>query len=91
LPLFLRHDPWAKHGDNQFKPVTTAIGWNIVAARPKADLDPSTAGTTTRHSFRHYFVTIVFRASRNLSPAQALALLGNIITTSDHAAHANPN
>ncbi len=82
LPLFLRHDPGAKKGDNQFKPVTTEAGRNIVEGRVIKALGISAAGTITPHSFRHYFVTIVLRASGNLKVAQALARHSNISTTS---------
>jgi integrase/recombinase XerC len=85
LPLFLRHDPGAKKGDNQFKAMTTETGRNIVAARVKEALGDTAAGTITPHSFRHYFVTIVLRASGNLKVAQALARHSNISTTSLYA------
>jgi len=85
LPLFLRHDPGARQGDAQFKPVTTETGRNIVEGRVKQSLGPSAAGTITPHSFRHYFVTIVLRASGNLKVAQALARHSNISTTSLYA------
>ncbi|MEJ2597021.1 MAG: tyrosine-type recombinase/integrase [Anaerolineales bacterium] len=85
LPLFLRHDPGAKKGDNQFKAMTTETGRNIVEGRVKESLGASAAGTITPHSFRHYFVTIVLRASGNLKVAQALARHSNISTTSLYA------
>jgi integrase/recombinase XerC len=85
LPLFLRHDPGANKGEAQFKPVTTETGRNIVEGRVVQALGPSAAGTITPHSFRHYFVTIVLRASGNLKVAQALARHSNITTTSLYA------
>jgi site-specific recombinase XerD len=85
LPLFLRHDPGAKKGDNQFKAMTTETGRNIVEMRVKEALGAVAAGTITPHSFRHYFVTIVLRASGNLKIAQALARHSNISTTSLYA------
>jgi len=91
LPLFLRHDPGAKKGgatasgDNQFKPITTETGRDIVRLRVVEALGPAAAGTITPHSFRHYFVTIVLRASGNLKVAQALARHSNISTTSLYA------
>jgi site-specific recombinase XerD len=85
LPLFMRHDPGARHGDHQFKAITTETGRNIVAGRVKESLGPSAAGTITPHSFRHYFVTIVLRASGNLKVAQALARHSAISTTSLYA------
>lgn len=89
LPLFMRHDPGARKGDNQFKPVTTETGRNIVEERVKEALGASAAGTITPHSFRHYFVTIVLRASGNLKVAQALARHSNISTTSLYTHLAN--
>lgn len=85
LPLFLRHDPGAKAGASQLKPVSTETGRDIVEKRVKEALGPSAAGTITPHSFRHYFVTIVLRASGNLKVAQALARHSNISTTSLYA------
>ncbi len=85
LPLFLRHDPGAKKGDNQYKAMTTETGRNIVELRVKEALGASASGTITPHSFRHYFVTIVLRASGNLKVAQALARHSNISTTSLYA------
>jgi integrase/recombinase XerC len=85
LPLFVRHDPGAKKGEAQFKPVTTETGRNIVAGRVKEALGAAAAGTITPHSFRHYFVTIVLRASGNLKVAQALARHSTISTTSLYA------
>jgi integrase/recombinase XerC len=103
LPLFLRHDPGARHESGgqkgvdkvhpvdkshpevQFRPVTTETGRNIVERRVKEALGAAAAGTITPHSFRHYFVTIVLRASGNLKVAQALARHSNISTTSLYA------
>jgi site-specific recombinase XerD len=95
LPLFLRHDPGAKHGgaisgdaiigEGQFKPISTETGRDIVELRVVEALGPAAAGTITPHSFRHYFVTIVLRASGNLKVAQALARHSNISTTSLYA------
>lgn len=85
LPLFLRHDRGAKKGENQFKPISTETGRDIVAASVRESLGAAAAGTITPHSFRHYFVTIVLRASGNLKVAQALARHSNISTTSLYA------
>jgi site-specific recombinase XerC len=76
---------WTKRDDNQFEPVTTETGRNIVEGRVKEALGTAAAGTITPHSFRHYFVTIVLRASGNLKVAQALARHSNISTTSLYA------
>jgi site-specific recombinase XerD len=80
---------WVKKGDNQFKPVTTETGRNIVEGRVKEVLGAEAAGTITPHSFRHYFVTIVLRSSGNLKVAQALARHSNLSTTSLYAHLAN--
>ena len=85
LPLFVRHDPGAKRGDNQYRPITTETGRDIVEGRVRESLGVAAAGTITPHSFRHYFVTIVLRASGNLKVAQSLARHSNISTTSLYA------
>jgi integrase/recombinase XerC len=91
LPLFLRHDPGGKKGgatsgsEGQFKPISTETGRDIVPARVVEALGSAAAGTIAPHSFRHYFVTIVLRASGNLKVAQALARHSNISTTSLYA------
>jgi site-specific recombinase XerD len=67
------------------RPITTETGRNIVKARVEEALGPTYAGAITPHSFRHYFVTIVLRASGNLKAAQALARHSSITTTSLYA------
>ena len=42
-------------------------------------------GTITPHSFRHYFVTVVLRATGNLKIAQELARHRNIAVTQRYA------
>jgi len=42
-------------------------------------------GSSTPHSFRHYFVTTVLRASGNLKMAQELARHRNIAVTQRYA------
>ena len=79
-PLFLCHDMGGKNSDAQFRPITTETGRDIVEARVKEALGPAAAGTITPHSFRHYSITIVLRASGNLKVAQALARHSNTST-----------
>jgi site-specific recombinase XerD len=67
------------------RPITTETGRNIVKARVQEALGEAAAGTITPHSFRHYFVTVVLRASGNLKAAQALARHASITTTSLYA------
>jgi site-specific recombinase XerD len=83
LPLFARHDRGA---GNKVKPITTTTGRNIVSERVREILGESAVGSITPHSFRHYFVTMVLRASGgNLKLAQELARHQNIAITQRYA------
>lgn len=82
LPLFARHD---KGAGKKTKPMTTTTGRNIVADRVVEILGKDALGTITPHSFRHYFVTRVLRASGNLKLAQELARHRNIAVTQRYA------
>ena len=82
LTLFARHD---KGAGKKVKPITTATGRNIVAERVGQALGEEAIGTITPHSFRHYFVTTVLRASGNLKLAQELARHSNIQVTQRYA------
>lgn len=82
LPLFARHD---KGAGKKVKPITTATGRNIVSDRVRQILGPESDGRITPHSFRHYFVTTVLRASGNLKLAQELARHSNIQVTQRYA------
>lgn len=82
LPLFARHD---KGAGKKVKPMTTTTGRNIVTERVKEILGPGSEGKITPHSFRHYFVTTVLRASGNLKLAQELARHKNIQVTQRYA------
>lgn len=82
LPVFARHD---KGAGKKVKPITTATGRNIVKERVLQALGDEAAGTITPHSFRHYFVTTVLRASGNLKLAQELARHSNIQVTQRYA------
>ena len=82
LPLFARHDRGA---GKKIKPITTTTGRNIVTKRVREALGDAAVGTITPHSFRHYFVTVVLRASGNLKLAQELARHKNISVTQRYA------
>lgn len=78
LPLFARHD---KGAGKKIKPITPTTGRNIVAERVEEILGKDAIGKITPHSFRHYFVTTILRASGNLKLAQELARHSNIQVT----------
>ncbi len=82
LPLFARHD---KGAGKKVKPITTTTGRNVVANWTRRALGEEAVGRITPHSFRHYFVTTVLRASGNLKLAQALARHANIQVTQRYA------
>jgi site-specific recombinase XerD len=82
LPLFARHD---KGTGKKIKPITPTTGRNIVAERVKQALGNESEGHITPHSFRHYFVSTILRASGNLKLAQALARHENIQITQRYA------
>jgi integrase/recombinase XerC len=82
LPLFGRHD---KGAGKKIKPITTTTGRNIVSERVRQALGDDAEGRITPHSFRHYFVTTVLRASGNLKLAQELARHANIQVTQRYA------
>lgn len=82
LPLFARHD---KGAGKKVKPITTTTGRNIVNERVRQALGDQAEGRITPHSFRHYFVTTVLRASGNLKLAQELARHASIQVTQRYA------
>jgi integrase/recombinase XerC len=82
LPLFARHD---KGAGKKVKPITTTTGRNIVSERVRQALGENAGGHITPHSFRHYFVTTVLRASGNLKLAQELARHASIQVTQRYA------
>jgi len=83
LPLFARHDRGA---GKKVLPITTTTGRAIVHQRTRESLGPEHQGVITPHSFRHYFVTTVLRASGgNLKLAQELARHRNIAVTQRYA------
>jgi integrase/recombinase XerC len=82
LPLFARHD---KGAGKKIKSVTTTTGRNIVKEYVVLVLGDQAEGHITPHSFRHYFVTTVLRASGNLKLAQELARHASIQVTQRYA------
>ena len=83
LPLFSRHDRGA---GKKVKPITPTTGRNIVAEVVADVLGEDSVGKITPHSFRHFFVTTVLRASGgNLKLAQSLARHRNIQVTQRYA------
>ena len=82
LPLFARHD---KGTGKKVKPITPTTGRNIVAERVRQALGNQAEGHITPHSFRHYFVSTILRASGNLKLAQRLARHENIQITQRYA------
>jgi site-specific recombinase XerD len=82
LPLFARHD---KGAGKKIKPITPTTGRNIVAERVRQALGDHAEGHITPHSFRHYFVSTILRASGNLKLAQSLARHENIQITQRYA------
>ncbi len=83
LPLFARHDRGA---GKKLKGITPTTGRDIVAERVRQALGIDAEGRITPHSFRHYFVTVVLRASGgNLKLAQLLARHRNIAVTQRYA------
>ncbi len=82
LPLFARHD---KGAGKKVKPISTATGRNIINERVRQILGEEAVGKITPHSFRHYFVTTVLRATGNLKMAQKLARHSNIAVTQRYA------
>jgi site-specific recombinase XerD len=82
LPLFARHD---KGTGKKVKPITPTTGRNIVADRVKQALGKEAEGHITPHSFRHYFVSTILRASGNLKLAQRLARHENVQITQRYA------
>jgi len=82
LPLFARHD---KGAGKKTKPITTTTGRNLVSENVRLALGENSERFITPHSFRHYFVTTILRASGNLKLAQELARHTNISVTQRYA------
>jgi site-specific recombinase XerD len=82
LPLFARHD---KGAGKKIKPITPTTIRNIVAERVRQIVGPEATGSITPHTFLHYFVTTILRATGNLKLAQILARHTSIQTTQRYA------
>jgi len=82
LPLFARHDRGA---GKKIKPVTSTTIRNIVSDRVNQILGLDAVGLITPHTFLHYFVTTILRATGNLKLAQVLARHSNIQVTQRYA------
>jgi site-specific recombinase XerD len=78
LPLFARHD---KGAGQKIKPITTTTIRRIITDRVNQILGAEAAATITPHTFMHYFVTTILRATGNLKLAQKLARHQNIQVT----------
>ena len=91
LPLFTGHgrsnlqkNPGGSKA--RLNPLTTRTGRNIVTRRVVEVLGPEAAGQITPHSFRHYFVTTVLRATGgDIHLAQRLARHSSIAITERYA------
>jgi len=83
LPLFARHD---KKVGSKVNPISTETGRNIIKGRVREALGEEAVGTITPHSFRHYFVTTILRATGgDIHAAQKLARHSNIVVTERYA------
>lgn len=83
LPLFAGHGP---RNQGKLKAMTTKAGRDVVRQHVTACLGKEAEGTITPHSFRHYFVTTVLRATGgNIHAAQKLARHSHINTTERYA------
>jgi integrase len=82
LPLFARHD---KGTGKKIKPITPTTIRNIVAEHVYQALGPNAVGIVTPHTFMHYFVTTILRATGNLKLAQVLARHSSIQATQRYA------
>jgi site-specific recombinase XerD len=82
LPLFARHD---KGAGKRIEPITTTSVRNIVQDRVNQFLGENMVGVITPHTFHHYFVTSIMRATGNLKLAQLLARHSNIQVTQRYA------
>ena len=82
LPLFARHD---KGSGKKIKPITTTTIRRIVTERVDQIVGSDATATITPHTFLHYFVTTILRATGNLKLAQVLARHSNIQVTQKYA------
>jgi site-specific recombinase XerD len=82
LPLFARHD---KGAGKKIKPITTTTLRRIVSERAEQIVGTAAAAMIIPHTFMHYFVTTILRATGNLKLAQVLARHSNIQVTQKYA------
>jgi integrase/recombinase XerC len=79
MPIFARHD---RAVGKRILAISTVTGEKIVSQLAAETLPyPESAARITPHSFRHYFVTRVVKATSNIKVAQELARHENIATT----------
>jgi site-specific recombinase XerD len=85
-PLFCGHGKRQVGDGYRLRPLSTKAARELVQARVVAALGAEAAGTITPHTFRHYFVTTVMRASGgDLKLAQEMARHADLSTTSRYA------
>lgn len=82
LPIFAQH---SKSSGDKVKSISTATGRRIIDEWVVRVLGNEKKGTITPHSFRHYFVTMILRTTKNLKLAQGLARHSNIQVTERYA------
>jgi len=82
LPLFARHD---KGAGKKIKPITPTTVRRIVSEKVHQVLGAEAVTQITPHTFLHYFVTTILRATGNLKLAQVLARHTNIQITQKYA------
>ena len=82
LPVFARHD---KGAGKKVKPIGPLTGEAIIHAMAQRALGDEYDENITCHQLRHYFVTVVLRATNNLKIAQEMARHKNIGTTQRYA------
>ena len=70
----------------KLKPLSTKAARVLIRNRVVEALGPEAEGTITPHTFRHYFVTTVMRASGgDLKIAKEMARHSNLSTTEQYA------
>ena len=82
LPLFTRHDRGA--GENLDR-IASSTAWDLVKVRAVEAVGAEAAALIHPHSFRHYFVTVVLLATRNIEIARRLARHKSIAVTQRYA------
>ena len=83
LPLFARHD---RAAGTKTLPMTVRTAGRAIDRLVATTLGKDQVGQVTPHTFRHYFVTVVIRASGgDFQVAQKLARHANIATTQRYA------